>query len=82
MDRKPVAGMKFQANYRIGNGFAGNVGAESISHVVFKNNQLHGIKIVRNPMSAQGGTEREPISEVSFLLPMHSRKELQRAVIA
>jgi len=82
LGRKPAAGMKFHAQYRIGNGLAGNVGAGSISHLVFKNNQLDGIKSVRNPMPAQGGTDREPISEVKLFAPHVFRKELQRAVIA
>ena len=82
MGSKPAAGMTFQAQYRIGNGLAGNVGAESISHVVFKDNLLNGIKSVRNPMPAQGGAEREPISEVKLFAPHAFRKDLQRAVIA
>jgi len=82
LGRKLEAGMKFNAKYRIGSGLEGNVGAESISHVVFRNNQLDGIKSVRNPMPAEGGTEREPISEVKLFAPHAFRKELQRAVIA
>jgi hypothetical protein len=82
LGRKPVAGMKFHAQYRIGNGLAGNVGAESISHVVFKNNRPDGIKSVRNPMPARGGTAWEPISEAKLFAPHAFRKELQRAVIA
>jgi len=82
LGRKLAAGMKFHAEYRIGNGVAGNVGAESIAHVVFKNNPQDGIINVRNPMPAQGGAEREPISEVKLFAPHAFRKELQRAVIA
>jgi predicted phage baseplate assembly protein len=82
LGRKLEAGMKFHAKYRTGNGLAGNVGADSISHVVLKNNQFNGFKRVRNPMPAQGGTEREPISEVKLFAPHAFRKDLQRAVIA
>lgn len=82
LGRKLVTGMKFHAEYRIGNGVAGNVGAESIAHVVFTNNPQGGIINVRNPMPARGGTEREPISEVKLFAPHTFRKELQRAVIA
>lgn len=82
LGRKPAAGMKFHAQYRIGNGLAGNVGAESIRHVVYKKTQLPEIKNVRNPMPAQGGTDREPISEVKLFAPHAFRKDLQRAVIA
>ena len=82
LGKKPAAGIKFHADYRIGNGLAGNVGADSISHLVFKKNQIDGLTRIRNPLPAQGGTERESISEVKLLAPHVFRKELQRAVIA
>src|SRR4030065_838750 len=82
LGRKLAAGMKFHAQHRIGNGSAGNVGAKSIAHVVLKKTQLSGFKSVSNPMPAQGGTEREPISEAKLFAPHAFRKELQRAVIA
>lgn len=82
LGKKPDAGMKFRANYRIGNGTAGNVGAESISHLVFKHNPLDGLIRIRNPLPAVGGMEKEPISEVKLFAPHVFRKELQRAVIA
>ena len=37
MGRAPIAGEHFRARYRAGNGLAGNVGAEAISHIVLKN---------------------------------------------
>ncbi|PPD30710.1 MAG: putative baseplate assembly protein [Methylomonas sp.] len=82
LGRKPKAGMKFHAAYRIGNGTAGNVGAESISHVVFKDSRLDGFNVVRNPMPAQGGMDREPLSEAKLFAPNAFRQDLQRAVIA
>ncbi|MGZ8158716.1 MAG: hypothetical protein ACXWT4_07895, partial [Methylobacter sp.] len=69
LGKKPAAGMKFHAQYRIGNGSAGNVGAESIRHVVFKNTPLPEIINVRNPMPAQGGTDREASAEVKLFAP-------------
>ena len=44
------------ATYRVGNGQAGNVGAEAIGHVV---TDVDGIRAVRNPLPATGGTEPE-----------------------
>lgn len=82
LGRKPAAGMKFDAEYRIGNGSAGNVGAEAIVHVVLKHIQLNGFGSVSNPMPAQGGTEREPLAEVKLFAPHAFSKTLQRAVIA
>jgi len=80
--KKPAAAKKFHAKYRIGNGLAGNVGAESIAHVVLKNTQFNGFDRVSNPLPAQGGTEREPLAEVKLFAPHAFSKKLQRAVIA
>ena len=83
MGRRPQAGTTFSAKYRIGNGLAGNVGAEAISHLVLANTTLSGVSVkVRNPMPAQGGIAPEPISEVKLFAPHAFRKQLQRAIIA
>lgn len=80
---KPDAGTTFHATYRIGNGLAGNVGAEAISHMVLRKTQLSGSTLrVRNPMPAQGGTAAEPMAEVKLFAPHGFRKDLQRAIIA
>lgn len=71
---RPAAVM--QAQYRIGNGRAGNVGAESICHV---ETQLSGIHAVRNPLPAQGGTEPESLEEVRMKAP-RSFRQAERAV--
>ena len=83
LGRRPEAGMQFIATYRVGNGPAGNVGAESISHIVFRQTRLSGIQLwPRNPLPAEGGTLSEPLAEVKLFAPHAFRKELQRAVIA
>lgn len=83
MGRRPEAGMTFTAQYRIGNGLTGNVGAEVISHVVFANTSISGVSLtVRNPLPAQGGIAAEPVTEVKLFAPHSFRKELQRAIIA
>jgi hypothetical protein len=81
LGKKPLPGMKFEAEYRIGNGLSGNVGAGSISHAVYRNSFPDGILKVRNPLPAQGGTESEPVSEAKLLASHEFRKDLQRAVI-
>jgi hypothetical protein len=79
----PEAGSAFFATYRIGNGIAGNVGAEAISHLVFRDTAISGVHLnVRNPLPAQGGTEPEPIAEVKLFAPSAFRKQLRRAVTA
>ncbi len=82
LGKKPLPGMKFDAEYRIGNGLAGNVGAGSISHAVYQNNLPAGILHICNPLPAQGGTEREPVSEAKLFAPHEFHKDLKRAVIA
>ena len=83
LGRRPAPNMKFKAVYRAGNGPAGNVGAESISHVVFRNQAVKGaVVLVRNPLSASGGTDPEPIAEAKLFAPHAFRQQLQRAIIA
>ncbi len=79
----PEAEMSFEATYRIGNGFAGNVGAEAISYIVFRPNTLvvAGLK-PRNPLPATGGMAPEPMSEVKLFAPYAFRKQLERAITA
>ncbi len=81
--RRPKLCSEFKANYRVGNGVSGNVGAEVISHVYLANTVLDGINLlVRNPMPAQGGVNAEPLSDVKLFAPQAFRKERQRAIIA
>ena len=80
LGRMPDANMTFSARYRVGNGRAGNVGAETITYIV--TNQT-GVNLrPRNPMPAQGGADPEPMSEVKLFAPGAFRKELQRAITA
>ncbi|HEX2268916.1 MAG TPA: putative baseplate assembly protein, partial [Pyrinomonadaceae bacterium] len=82
MGRAPIAHEQFRARYRIGNGIAGNVGAEAISHIVLRNN-LSGIQLrPRNPMAAGGGVEPEETDRVRLFAPYAFRAELQRAITA
>jgi hypothetical protein len=77
----PTAGSEFQATYRVGNGLSGNVGTESITHIVFRNITVSGaIRRVRNLLPAKGGIDSEPITEVKLFAPQTFRKTLQRAI--
>ena len=83
LGRSPAPKMKFKAVYRAGNGPAGNVGAESITHVVFQKQKVSGgITKVRNPFPASGGADPEPIAEAKLFAPHAFREQLQRAIIA
>jgi hypothetical protein len=82
LGRAPAAGEYFRASYRVGNGVAGNVGAEAISHIVLKN-KLSGVELrPRNPISAAGGTDAETTDEVRLFAPYAFRYNIQRAITA
>lgn len=73
---RPEPGSNVFCTYRIGNGTSGNVGSESIAHIV---GQLHSIKEVRNPLPAQGGRDPESVEEVRKHAPAAFRVQ-ERAV--
>ncbi|GAB2895346.1 putative baseplate assembly protein [Streptomyces mayteni] len=82
-----------EAGYRIGGGTAGNVGAEAIGHLLWCRDEsaagkrsrkpdIRAVVRVRNPLSATGGTEPEPIDEARQLAPLALRRRPLRAVTA
>jgi predicted phage baseplate assembly protein len=79
--RMPEAETVFTAAYRVGNGLAGNVGAETISRIVFDKTKFDGLS-VRNPLAAHGGVAAEPVVEVKLFAPRAFRRELLRAITA
>jgi hypothetical protein len=64
------------AQYRAGNGVAGNVGAGAITNIA-----LQHITSVRNPLPATGGIDPEPTDQVRLYAPQAFRLQ-QRAVTA
>lgn len=74
--KRPAAETTFSASYRIGNGKAGNVGADAIAHVVTDREEIVG---VRNPIPAQGGTDPEHVERVRLDAPQAFRTQ-ERAV--
>lgn len=79
---KPDACMNFAATYRVGNGGSGNVGADTIRHLVFRDKVSGASLEPRNPLPARGGADPEPVSEVKLFASGAFRKDLQRAVTA
>jgi predicted phage baseplate assembly protein len=69
----------FDAVYRIGNGIAGNVGAEALAHVALSP-VTNVITAVRNPLAAGGGVDPETIAQVQQWAPQAFRVEQFRAV--
>lgn len=74
--RPPRLDEVFTASYRVGNGIAGNVGADAIRHVVSADARILN---VRNPLPAVGGTDAETIAEVRRRAPEAFRTQ-ERAV--
>jgi hypothetical protein len=71
-------GDTFSADYRVGNGPAGNVGRERINRLGLPSGA--GLT-VRNPLPASGGTDPEPLVEVKRLAPEAFHTDLRRAVV-
>ncbi len=83
LGREPEACSGFEAVYRVGNGRAGNVGADTIRYLIFRHNESSGVSLKpRNPLPARGGTEPEPVAEVKLNAPGAVHKDLARAVTA
>ena len=76
--RRPDPGATFTATYRVGNGVAGNVGADSLKHIVIDDTRITS---VRNPIAAQGGVAPESIEDVRQRAPYAFRTQ-ERAVTA
>ncbi len=73
--RPPLVTEQLEARYRIGNGQAGNVGANALAHVV----TAEGVVGVSNPLPAQGGADPESLEEVRQYAPQAFRTQ-ERAV--
>ena len=69
------AGSLFQIVYRVGNGSQGNIGADTLRHVVTDNPHVAG---VTNPLPAFGGTEPESLKKFGethpWLAPVIARQ--------
>jgi hypothetical protein len=82
---------EIEVTYRISLGTGGNVGADSLVHIVENEPLPPGtpdptptlckIVAVRNPLPAWGGTDAEPIERVKQLAPAAFHAEQLRAVI-
>lgn len=59
--KRPNGGTAFKARYRIGNGKAGNIGLQSIAHIVSNDARLMS---ATNPLPAQGGCDPETAEDI------------------
>jgi hypothetical protein len=78
LGKRPAVDTEFKAIYRVGNGRAGNIGAESLTHVVRRGNDIPASATItlRNPLPAEGGSDPEPIEQVQLYAPraFHSQE--------
>jgi hypothetical protein len=74
--KRPEPGAVFTATYRIGNGRSGNIGADSLAHIVAP---VPEIARVRNPLPARGGQDPESLEDVRQRAPVAFRVQ-ERAV--
>lgn len=82
LGRKPTPGSRFTATYRIGNGSAGNIGADTITRLKLPAGDSSveaDILRVWNPLAAAGGSDPEPIEDVRTYAPQAFRTQ-RRAV--
>jgi hypothetical protein len=86
--RRPAVGSRWRATYRVGNGSAGNIGADAIAHVLVPHDtggrstlMLFGIEVVRNPLPAVGGVDPERDEQARLYAP-YSFRQGERAVTA
>ncbi|WP_456621077.1 putative baseplate assembly protein [Bradyrhizobium sp. P5_C12] len=79
LGKRPAADTAFTVTYRIGNGAAGNVGAEAIAHIVSTTDGVFAA--IRNPLAAAGGVEPEDIEAARRDAPQAFRTQ-ERAVTA
>ncbi|GAA4759420.1 putative baseplate assembly protein [Actinomycetospora chibensis] len=83
LGRRPEAHERFSADYRVGGGSAGNVGADTIVCVGRRTpGSDMAVLTARNPLPAWGGTDREPVQSVKLRAPSAFRREMVRAVVA
>jgi hypothetical protein len=77
--KRPDSGTAFTADYRVGNGLKGNVGAEALHHFIAGGSAADALDSVRNPLPASGGREPESIEDVRQAAP-EAFKTQRRAV--
>jgi len=70
----PEPGVDFQVRYRVGNGTAGNIGRDSLGHIL---TNVQGVGEVRNPLAAAGGVDPETADHIRQVAPYAFRTQLR-----
>jgi hypothetical protein len=74
---RPKQDSSFEVTYKIGVGVEGNVGVDSLVHVIYENSDIN---FVRNPVPAWGGIDPEPLDKVRLIAPKAFHAEQFRAI--
>ena len=77
--RRPRPGVPLEARYRVGNGRAGQIGADALRHIVHPHPAILG---VRNPLAAAGGVDPEDHELARLRAPHAFLRNPERAVTA
>lgn len=78
---RPAAGTQFHAQYRVGNGPAGQVGAERLTQIVYRGTPPSGLAMTaRNPMPATGAVAQEVADDARLRGPSQLHARLERAI--
>jgi uncharacterized phage protein gp47/JayE len=70
----PAKNQVFTATYRVGNGSAGNIGRDTLAHVI---TPINGITAVRNPLAATGGVDSEDMEHIRQYAPFSFQTQLR-----
>ncbi len=76
----PNAGLTFTATYRVGNSSAGNIGRDSLGHLIIGpdfSSPPGTIVSVRNPLAAAGGGDAESMSHIVQYAPFSYETQLR-----
>ncbi|MBO9713893.1 putative baseplate assembly protein [Sphingomonas sp.] len=65
----PAPGSSFAVQGRFGSGLAGNIGSDSLGHIVLPDAQAKAKLRVTNPLPARSGADPEPIASVRLNAP-------------
>ena len=76
----PEAGLAFTANYRVGNGSVGNIGRDTLGHVLIGPSfpsPPGTISAVQNPLAASGGVDPETMNHIVQYAPFTYQSQLR-----
>lgn len=81
----PESGDEFVVDYRVGNGTMGNVGPDTIHHMVIENDNAdkslsNSIERIWNPLAAESGSDPEQIEEVRLQAPYAFRRQKEQCI--